>query len=72
MVLVGVMVSSLCQAGVSFAKLVADPSNQLPAITYWLMGSLTGARMTDVALRRRSHGGGRCGAFWRCAGASIC
>lgn len=30
-VLVGVMVSSLCQAGVSFAKLVADPSNQLPA-----------------------------------------
>lgn len=47
-VLVGVMVSSLCQAGVSFAKLVADPSNQLPAITYWLMGSLTGARMTDV------------------------
>lgn len=47
-VLVGVMVSSLCQAGVSFAKLVADPSNQLPAITYWLMGSLTGARMADV------------------------
>ena len=47
-VLVGVMVSSLCQAGVSFAKLVADPSDQLPAITYWLMGSLTGARMADV------------------------
>ena len=47
-VLVGVMVSSLCQAGVSFAKLVADPLNQLPAITYWLMGSLTGARMADV------------------------
>lgn len=47
-VLVGVMVSSLCQAGVSFAKLVADPSDQLPAITYWLMGSLTGARLSDV------------------------
>lgn len=48
-VLVGVMVSSLCQAGVSFAKLVADPNDQLPAITYWLMGSLAGARASDVA-----------------------
>ncbi len=48
-VLVGVMVSSLCQAGVSFAKLVADPNDQLPAITYWLMGSLTSARAGDIA-----------------------
>lgn len=48
-VLVGVMVSSLCQAGVSFAKLVADPNDQLPAITYWLMGSLAGARPSDVS-----------------------
>ena len=47
-VLVGVMVSSLCQAGVSFAKLVADPTDQLPAITYWLMGSLTSASMADI------------------------
>ena len=28
---------------------MADPTDQLPAITYWLMGSLTSARMTDVA-----------------------
>lgn len=48
-VLVGVMVSSLAQAGVSFAKLVADPSDQLPAITYWLMGSLTSASLRDFA-----------------------
>lgn len=47
-VLVGVMVSSLAQAGVSFAKLVADPSDQLPAITYWLMGSLTSASLRDL------------------------
>lgn len=46
-VLVGVMVSSLAQAGVSYAKLVADPTDQLPAITYWLMGSLTSATMRD-------------------------
>ena len=49
-VLAGVMVSSLFQAGVSFTKLIADPTDQLPAITYWLMGSLTSAKMSDVAL----------------------
>ena len=41
-VLAGVMVSSLFQSGVSFCKLVADPADDLPAITYWLMGSLAG------------------------------
>ncbi|NPD31936.1 iron ABC transporter permease [Eggerthellaceae bacterium zg-997] len=49
-VLAGVMVSSLFSAGVSYAKLVADPANDLPAITYWLMGSLTGAKTADVRL----------------------
>lgn len=47
--LAGVMVSSLFSAGTSYIKLVADPSNELPAITYWLMGSLSGARLDDVA-----------------------
>lgn len=44
----GIMVSSLFTAGTSYIKLVADPSSQLPEITYWLMGSLSGARMKDV------------------------
>ena len=48
-VLAGVMVSSLFQAGVSYAKLVADPADELADITYWLMGSLTGAKMSQVA-----------------------
>lgn len=48
-VLAGVMVSSLFQAGVSYAKLVADPTDELADITYWLMGSLTGAKMSQVA-----------------------
>jgi iron complex transport system permease protein len=49
LILSGIMVSSLFSAGTSFIKLVADPSNQLPAITYWLMGSLSGAtQKTDV------------------------
>lgn len=44
-VLAGVMISSLFSAGVSFTKLIADPQDSLPAITYWLMGSLTGAKL---------------------------
>ena len=46
--LAGVMVSSLFNAATSYIKLVADPSNQLPAITYWMMGSLSGATMKQV------------------------
>lgn len=49
-VLAGVMVSSLFQAGVSYAKLVADPTDELADITYWLMGSLTGAKMDQVGV----------------------
>ena len=49
-VLAGVMVSSLFQAGVSYAKLIADPTDELADITYWLMGSLTGAKMTQVTM----------------------
>ncbi|MEG1524210.1 MAG: iron ABC transporter permease [Clostridia bacterium] len=48
LILAGIMVSSLFSAGTSYIKLVADPNNQLPEITYWLMGSLSGARMTDI------------------------
>ena len=42
------MISSLFQAGTSFLKLVADPNNQLPQITYWLMGSLSGAKWAEI------------------------
>ncbi len=48
LILAGIMISSLFSAGTSYIKLVADPTNQLPAITYWLMGSMSGARLADV------------------------
>ena len=48
LVLAGIMISSLFQSGTSFLKLVADPNNQLPQITYWLMGSLSGAGWGDI------------------------
>jgi len=44
-----VMISSFFSAGTSYIKLVADPADQLPEITYWMMGSLSGARGGDVA-----------------------
>ena len=48
LILAGIMVSSLFSAATSFIKLVADPNEQLPAITYWLMGSLSGTKIADV------------------------
>lgn len=48
LILAGMMISSLFSAGTSFVKLVADTQQQLPAITYWLMGSLSSVKDTDV------------------------
>lgn len=43
LILSGIVVGSLFTAATSLVKLVADPTDQLPAITYWLMGSLAGS-----------------------------
>ena len=48
LILSGIMLSSLVSSGTSFIKLVADPEDQLPAITYWLMGSLNGTTPKEV------------------------
>jgi iron complex transport system permease protein len=40
LILAGMAIASLFGAMLSLVKYVADPVNQLPAITYWLMGSL--------------------------------
>ncbi|HAK45832.1 MAG TPA: ABC transporter permease, partial [Spirochaeta sp.] len=50
LVLGGVVVGSLFSAGVSFLKYIADPYDQLPAIVFWLMGSLASARYKDILL----------------------
>ncbi len=49
LVLGGVIVSSIFSALVSLAKYAADPHTQLPAIVFWLMGSLASARYKDIA-----------------------
>jgi iron complex transport system permease protein len=40
LILAGMAMASLFSAFLSLMKYVADPINQLPTITYWLMGSL--------------------------------
>ncbi|MBQ8681000.1 MAG: iron ABC transporter permease [Treponema sp.] len=40
-ILSGMVISSLFQALVSIVKYIADPEDELPSITYWLMGSMS-------------------------------
>ena len=48
LVLTGVVVGSLLGAGVGLVKYLADPYNQLPAMTFWLLGSLAAANVSDL------------------------
>jgi iron complex transport system permease protein len=48
LVLAGVIVGSLLGAGISLGKYLADPYDKLPAITFWLLGSLASARLSDL------------------------
>ena len=50
LILVGIIISSLFNAATSFIKLVADPNDQLPKITYWTMGSLSNADLREVCI----------------------
>ncbi len=48
LVLTGVVVGSLLGAGVGLVKYLADPYNQLPAMTFWLLGSLAATTVSDL------------------------
>lgn len=48
LVLVGIAIQALIGAGISLVKILADPYDQLPAITYWLLGSMTAITRFDV------------------------
>lgn len=50
LVLAGVVISAFFSAAISIAKLLADPFQKLPAITYWLMGSIASSSYSDVLL----------------------
>lgn len=49
LVLCGMTINTLFQAFVSITKYLADTEEQLPAMTYWLMGSLAKVSYKDLA-----------------------
>jgi iron complex transport system permease protein len=49
LVLTGVVVGALAGAGISLLKILADPYDQLPAMTFWLLGSLAAITPQDAA-----------------------
>ena len=48
LLLTGVVVGSLLGAGIGLVKALADPYNQLPAMTFWLLGSLAATSARDL------------------------
>lgn len=50
MILAGIVIGSVFSSLISLLKFVADPTNVLPAITFWLMGDLASVASSDVTL----------------------
>ncbi|XHH09065.1 MAG: FecCD family ABC transporter permease [Candidatus Bathyarchaeia archaeon] len=50
LVLAGLAISSLFNASLALMEYIADPTDQLPTIIYWLMGSLASLTMPDVLI----------------------
>jgi iron complex transport system permease protein len=50
LILTGVVIGTLLGSGIALIKYLADPYNQLPAITFWLLGSLASIAPADVKL----------------------
>jgi iron complex transport system permease protein len=48
LILAGIALGALMGAAISLLKILADPYNQLPAITFWLLGSLAAATRGDL------------------------
>jgi len=48
LILTGMVISTMFSSFISMLKFVADPNNKLPAITFWLMGGLTGVNLEQV------------------------
>jgi iron complex transport system permease protein len=44
------LIGTLFSSFISFIKYVADPYEELPAITFWLMGSLSMITMKDIVI----------------------
>jgi iron complex transport system permease protein len=50
LVLTGIVIGTLLGSGVALVKYLADPYNQLPAITFWLLGSLASISPRELSI----------------------
>ncbi len=48
LVIIGILIGSLFNSFVSLIKYLADTEDKLPAISFWLMGSLSGVMARDI------------------------
>lgn len=48
LVLAGIAVTTVLGAAIAMVKVVADPHEQLPGMTWWLLGSLNGVSLSDL------------------------
>ena len=48
LILTGMIISALFGSAISLLKYVADQDTKLPAITFWMMGSLTSVTTSDI------------------------
>ena len=68
LVLGGTVIQSIFSALLSLVKYIADAETQLPAITFWLMGSLASTKTSDIFVSMLPMLGGMLGLFairWR-------
>jgi iron complex transport system permease protein len=50
LILCGIVAGALASAGLGLVVILAEPYSQLPAITYWLLGSFTRAALDEAVL----------------------
>jgi iron complex transport system permease protein len=68
LILAGIALGALMGAAISLLKILADPYNQLPAITFWLLGTLSAATRADILAAAPAALAGLVGLFvirWR-------
>lgn len=57
LVLAGLVVLSVFNSSLTLLKYLADPYNELPAIVFWIMGSMSRAQWSDLGLMAPVIGG---------------
>lgn len=61
LVLCGLVVGALASAGLALALILADPYSQLPALTFWLLGSFGRTTLEEALLAGGAAGAGLLG-----------